>query len=93
MAWSLRARGPSGQATLGGLDAGTSVADLQKMLEHQLGVPASRQELLAGFPPKPLEVCLCFVCGERRRAHEGGAQGSARSLRRRPPHEPPPTDF
>ena len=62
MAWSLRARGPSGQATLGGLDAKTSVADLQAMLEQQLGVPAARQELLGGFPPKLLEVCDCVLC-------------------------------
>jgi hypothetical protein len=56
-AWTLRCRGPSGQATLGGLSGETTVAGLQALLEERTGVPAARQEVLSGFPPKALKVC------------------------------------
>jgi hypothetical protein len=53
-AWTLRCRGPAGQATLAGVGAATSVAELLSLLEQKTGAPA--QEVLSGFPPKPLQV-------------------------------------
>ncbi|KAF8057140.1 OTU2 [Scenedesmus sp. PABB004] len=54
MAWSLRVRGGSGQATLGGLDGATPLLELQQLVAERLGVPVDRQELLGGFPPRPI---------------------------------------
>ncbi|GBF96418.1 ubiquitin thioesterase [Raphidocelis subcapitata] len=56
MAWQLRCRGPAGQATLSGLGGDTTVAALQALLADKTGVPAERQEVLSGFPPKPLPL-------------------------------------
>lgn len=54
---NLRCRGPDGQATLTGLDPAMKIADFQELLANRLGVPVNVQELLAGFPPKPVQVC------------------------------------
>ena len=55
--WSLRCRGPSGQAVLTGLDGATTTVDaLRRMLHEKLGVAPERQEVLAGFPPRPLAL-------------------------------------
>lgn len=63
MSWVLRARGPGGQATLTGLDATTTVSALKDLIAERVGVPAARQELLGGFPPKPLQVCVVDAGG------------------------------
>lgn len=54
--WSIRARGPGGQAVLSGLAPDTRVDALQQQLSEKLGIPPERQELLGGFPPKTLQV-------------------------------------
>ena len=33
------------------------ISDFQELLANRLGVPVNVQELLAGFPPKPVQVC------------------------------------
>ncbi|KAK9802938.1 hypothetical protein WJX72_000560 [[Myrmecia] bisecta] len=53
---NLRCRGPSGQYTLAGLEGSLSVRAFQQMLAEKTGVPAAAQEILAGFPPKPLQL-------------------------------------
>lgn len=53
---NLRARGPNGQATLTGVEPTTAVAEFQLLLESKLGVPINNQEILAGFPPKLLQL-------------------------------------
>ena len=44
---------------MSGLEAGTSVAALQTLLEDKTGVASVRQEVLSGFPPKLLQVWCC----------------------------------
>jgi len=39
-----------------GLDGGAPLSELQARLAAATGVPASRQELLSGFPPRPLPL-------------------------------------
>lgn len=53
---NLRCRGPDGQTTLSGLDPEMTVAAFQELLASRLGVPIAHQELLAGFPPKPVQM-------------------------------------
>jgi hypothetical protein len=55
MSWSLRIRGPGGQATLAAT-ADTAISELQQQISNKIGVPAQLQELLSGFPPKQLQV-------------------------------------
>ena len=55
-AWSLRVRGPGGQVTLTGVNPDISLQEFQLLLQEKTGVSAARQELLSGFPPKPLQV-------------------------------------
>jgi hypothetical protein len=54
MSWSLRCRGPSGQATLSGLSADSTLGGLQSQIHARLGIAAAQQTLLSGFPPRPL---------------------------------------
>ncbi|KAL0050495.1 hypothetical protein WJX82_000792 [Trebouxia sp. C0006] len=53
---NLRCRGPDGQTTLSGLDPEMTVAAFQELLASRLGVPIAYQELLAGFPPKSVQM-------------------------------------
>ncbi|DBB01392.1 hypothetical protein WJX77_010639 [Trebouxia sp. C0004] len=53
---NLRCRGPDGQTTLSGLDPEMTVAAFQELLASRLGVPLAYQELLAGFPPKSVQM-------------------------------------
>ena len=48
----LRLRGPGGGAVLNGATSAWTLAALKEAIEREMGVPASRQRLLAGFPPK-----------------------------------------
>ena len=50
----VRIRAPSGQHTVE-LDAEATVGDLKALIAEQAGVAIAAQELLAGFPPKPLD--------------------------------------
>mmetsp|Transcript_25781 Transcript_25781/g.69925 ORF Transcript_25781/g.69925 Transcript_25781/m.69925 type:complete len:124 (-) Transcript_25781:67-438(-) len=56
MSLSFRCRGPTGQSTLTGIEASTSVSDFCTLVASKTGVPPEQQEMLAGFPPKPLEL-------------------------------------
>ncbi|KAF5837731.1 hypothetical protein DUNSADRAFT_3986 [Dunaliella salina] len=56
MSLSLRCRGPTRQSTLTGIEASTSVSDFCVLVATKTGVPPEQQEILAGFPPKPLEL-------------------------------------
>lgn len=55
--WSLRVRHAGGQATLS-LAAGgeTTWGELQQLIAEKAGVQPHAQEVLAGFPPKPVQV-------------------------------------
>ena len=55
---NLRCRGPDGQVTLSSLDPAMTVAAFQELLVNRLSIPTECQELLAGFPPKPLQVSI-----------------------------------
>ena len=46
--------------TLAGLDPEMTVAAFQELLASRLSVPAVYQELLAGFPPKLVQVWHTF---------------------------------
>lgn len=56
MSLTLRCRGPSGQATISGASTDMSVSEFQNIVAEKTGVAPHRQEILAGFPPKVLEV-------------------------------------
>ena len=49
----LRVRAPSGQYTVE-IDADATIGDLKALIAEKAGVVVPAQELLAGFPPKPL---------------------------------------
>ncbi|KFM28485.1 Ubiquitin thioesterase OTU1 [Auxenochlorella protothecoides] len=53
---NLRVRGPRGLATLPSVDPTTSTSEFRNLLESATGIPALRQEVLAGFPPRPLDL-------------------------------------
>lgn len=53
---SFRVRGPSGQATLSDVDPSSSVAAFMEQLGQKTGLPPTRQEVLAGFPPKLVDL-------------------------------------
>jgi ubiquitin thioesterase OTU1 len=53
MPLTLRVRGPNGQATITCPD-GATLAQLQQLIAEATQVPLGRQELLGGFPPRPL---------------------------------------
>jgi hypothetical protein len=62
--WSLRARGPQGQATIQ-VDATATFTALCAELERAVGVPAAKQEILAGFPPSRIQArsgCCSHAC-------------------------------
>jgi hypothetical protein len=64
MSWTLRVRSSSGQATLC-LASGpaTTLEELQAAIQAATGCPAE-SELLAGFPPRPVQVaCLWVLAG------------------------------
>ena len=44
-----------------GLSGETSLLDFQALLGDRTGVPAAAQELLSGFPPRPVQVLLAVV--------------------------------
>jgi ubiquitin thioesterase OTU1 len=50
----LRVRGPEGQATVKA-EPGCTVAAFRALLADKTGVPAERQEVRGGFPPKVLQ--------------------------------------
>eukprot|EP00798_Chlamydomonas_sp_ICE-L_P022763 gene22763-29931_t len=52
--WNVRCRGPAGQSTLQ-CDSDMPVFEFQALLQEKTGIAADRQEVLAGFPPKPIE--------------------------------------
>lgn len=57
MGWTLRIRYPAGQSTLSLENEGsTTCTQLQSLIQAQAGIAAAAQELLGGFPPKPLQV-------------------------------------
>lgn len=57
MAWTLRVRGTNGQAVISGLAADSNCLELQEKIHDKLGIAPARQELLAGFPPRIIQVC------------------------------------
>ncbi|KAH7622861.1 hypothetical protein Ndes2526B_g02143 [Nannochloris sp. 'desiccata'] len=52
----LRVRGPSGQATLSGIEADTPLADFLSLVAEKTGVAVESLDILAGFPPKSLDL-------------------------------------
>ncbi|BGP13818.1 hypothetical protein JCM10213_006349 [Rhodosporidiobolus nylandii] len=52
---SIRIRSPSGQSTVSLSSPAATLADLRTAVEQATGIPSARQELRAGFPPKPLD--------------------------------------
>ncbi|PSC76056.1 Ubiquitin thioesterase OTU1 isoform A [Micractinium conductrix] len=54
MALNLRVRGPEGQVTLK-VEPSATAAEFRQLLADKTGVPADRQEVRGGFPPKPLQ--------------------------------------
>lgn len=87
-AWTLRVRGPSGQATLSAAaGADTTIAALQQLVEEKLLVPAARQELLCGFPPRPLQLSDASATI----ASVGVANGDSLTLREAQAPPPPAT--
>lgn len=56
MSWQVRCRGPAGQTILSGVDQSTTLAELQRLVEGATGVPIRKQEILLGFPPRPVDV-------------------------------------
>lgn len=55
MRWTLRCRGPAGPVTIGVEDTCT-VHELQQIIADKTEITVERQELLAGFPPKALQL-------------------------------------
>ena len=52
-----KAHTPQLRLLTAGLDPAASLASLQASVAEKSGVAVARQELLSGFPPKPLQVC------------------------------------
>lgn len=58
MAWNLRVRGGSGQATISNLSGNSTCSELHQVIAEKLNVAVDKQELLAGFPPKVIQVSM-----------------------------------
>ncbi|KDD71786.1 hypothetical protein H632_c4402p0, partial [Helicosporidium sp. ATCC 50920] len=52
----LRVRSAREQSTIGDLTPSSTIEELQSRLAGLTGVPSARQEILSGFPPKPLSL-------------------------------------
>lgn len=56
-AWNIRIRSSSGQATLSLPEAADSTfAALQALIHSTTGIAPDQQEILAGWPPRPVQV-------------------------------------
>ncbi|KAJ3033239.1 ubiquitin-specific protease otu1 [Rhizophlyctis rosea] len=97
----LRCRGPSGVQPIGAsLTPDSTVADLRKDIEAVTGVPAERQQLKFGFPPKPLTAdpsTTLFAAGikdgEQLTVEQGAAPSAAPAQPAAATQQPPSQTF
>lgn len=57
MGWVLRVQHPAGRSTVSlEAEGSTTCAELQTLIQQASSIPPEQQELLSGFPPKPVQV-------------------------------------